>query len=1240
MCVCDLFWILKFFRHLFHKMMICLLLLIGLSQGVKLKGTGLTISSCEGTATAITSSSCYQNRYLSAGQYDAYPNLLKLSQSFYDAKSKLTKGVQYIGTIAVPQVSDVLAAALMRAVIDLALNTSDAQSQLSQNVISMKNAATSVTNAMADEFKRVSGTFQAGMQQMLQADSNYDTGNVNQLILRANTLNYNLSSQQYTSGLSDLTNSGAPILLKHSANVTDLVNQINDGVVQAPSTFTLALSKFATDIQSLLNQLLTSQNLKTSGIQNSTISDITNRMNNLMVSLNATGPGISSIVTQAQTDLNTAINSRRSNVWNQLRPLNISINSVMQAWQTAFNSSTNSIATLLNSTSQAQVLNYTGVLNLTASRTSSLRSGSIPNVSNWEINANARLGNLQQQLTDGTATLLKSLSGNQSSDLWSNVNMQMAQAASTQQAISDALSAAALRQESSLQDIITRMGKSGTLFQQVLSQIMSAQNALKTEGGANLTASGDSAMGKAFSVLSFIQSSFDGLSKTVLQMAQDADKNMALARVNATALVTAYDAYIDSLTSNGTTNVSNLIGLEGDSVSQTSKMWDDFLASIDLNTASYTTATIQALNSVQLINSTLAKTSTDVSGLISETLAGLASAMSAVMQSVSGTSFLIPPTPASPANIAANDPSPADLLAAFLAATDKSNSKNQAGLQQYSANQESQIALIQSLYSTLSSLVSSLSDKSKSVSYLFSNASIAGEQSLNSSLSALNASGYGIPDIQSAVSTGLSSSISIASDVSDLSSRVLNGNGTLTASASQLDQLINSMTKQSKQFAGTSNNSLNYIMDLVGRSGSANSILAQEIATLIGSIQNASSTIDSDSSSLLGFVDSNTSSIANQTLAEQLRLINSWTAGLEALKANISSLEGIVSVIPITDANMKSTISVTSSNVDSLTSKLTQSAGLMSAEVSSMMNALLATATSLKARLNGISNDTSLESLQGILNGIASTVASSGGRTIDQLSNMTSTASRSILGSLAGGVQGMSQDSGLADQMLSDAKESIQEGTSAIGSIGSIMSSSAQERSNSASSVVNSISSNQAKIDGMLKSALRAASDSPLSATGSNTSVISDFPAFFATVGNQLAAFSSYMSSVNGHVASLSDQNSQGIRGEETIISAALKNATSFVDDALNNVGTANQEIEQVGLDLEDSLNRLNVTEANINNLISGITGQVPDMNVPGVAAQAVTGNVLNSTLQTDSLAFADLESSVDGMIRMASSTG
>ncbi len=1161
---------------------------------------------------------------------------MKLSQTFSDADSKTNKSIGMLNAVVVPQLQSTLGSAIQSALSDLNGNTSSANSQLSQGVTAMRTAGTQSVSAMSTEFNRVATLFTNAVQSMLGAAAAMDTSNLNTLIQLANTRNTNASNKAYTASLAAMNMMGPTQLSQNETNMTNMVATINYTALQNPSAFAMSATNLVTFLQSLIQNASNTQNLKTINVQNASITDMTTRLNSILTALNNTNGSIAAILNGSQTDVQGAIDLKRANVWGQINALNQSVLSTSQSWQVQYNATQNSSLGVQNSTVLAQTGNYSSIQYVLGNLTSLLRSSYIPTITGWGVKANTTLDRMTQRLADAKTALVANLSGNSSSGVLSSIDSAMAKVGAQQQAINDAMAASLAKQMQGLQNLTDRLGANKQAFQSAMAQLLLFQTQLAAFG-PNSTE--DSAM----TLLNGILGTMAAMANDVTLASQQGMGNLTMGRTNASSLIANYNDYLGNLRANASATISQYLKTTDQTFTDARNMWDAFTKGVGGNRTYFVRTMNSALAMDQTTSKSLDSSAKKTNSIISKTLTGVSKQIEAYMKvfsgylnQINGTSY---PTVLPSTGDATNYGSlAASLLGSFQGGVDRSNSKNQLGIGKIASGQQDALNQLKTLYSGLYSLSAQVANKTNLLPSVFSNATQTAETKLNGSIGILNASGYGVPDMQASVQARLGGSTVIKS-ATDLSNRISASNGTLVTLAGKISQLNNTLAFQQGQFNASTNNTVSAIMNVVQTSASLNQILASQVATLIGAVSGANSSIGT----AVGNVSTNASASAlnltNTTLLDASSMLANWANILNASYVALNSAGGIVSNLSSLNASLLAQISRFASNVTALVNVFNASAIQGSSVSSQMMTNLLATTATLKTQLNSTKADTTISSLQGVLDSVTSAVTGSTANTSNLLVGITGAAAATILGNSSAGQAGYSQASSLTNQALQAAQDSVSMGMTAAGSISDIMAANAQDRANSATAVVNSISANQALMSSMMSNAMQAAASSSSGLATTQTSSL-NFPAFLNTVGSQLAVLAKQMDASNQQVAAYSIESTKGMDSEKVALAEGLRKAGDIVNNGLIQIRNSMQENDQEQMDLQDQLSRLSVAQLRAGGLLTYISQNISDVGQAAIPQLGLSDAQINGTLVNETSAFAALENRISGLVTQASASG
>jgi hypothetical protein len=1200
-------------------------------------GSSLTIPSCEGSTAAIISAACFTNRYLSLQQYDNYPLLMKLSQELSSANSAQAKGQQMLSVIRIPELQESLSSALPRALSDLTANTSNAQSQLTQGVTSMRTQGVQAVTAMSDEFKRVYNLFEAEVKADLKAAGAMDTANLNGMIQLANTRNLNASAKVYTASLANVTASVPNILTTHETNLTTLVAGISDALLSAPSSITLSQTNMSTMVQNLLKALGTSQATKNGNVQNQSITDITTRMNTVMTAVNGSNVSIANALNASELDLNTTMSDKRRNVWNQLLTLNSAINTTSLAWRTAFNSTRDSIAATMNRTTANQTLNYSISQYSSGNLTALLRASSIPNITNWGVNANVTLSRMTGLLSDAKTNLTRQLSGNSSSGVISSVDSTLAKVGAQQQAIDDQLAAGAKTQLEGLQNITDRLGANKVMFQNAMAQVMQFQNSFGSDGGDNITASAQAGMNAAIALLDSLQTALTWAANNVTTTTQDAQKNLSLAAANVKERIGNYSVYLKEMNSNVSFGISNFSSETDSAFKNATAVWNAFVRDAAANRTMFQRAMNTALTQSRTTNKSMDSSTVKTNSIISSTLTSVSRQIEAFMEAFGPVMPKVDGAQPPPADATDYAATAAGLVNNFKSGADRTNRKNQADLEKFSSSQRDQLSQLRDLNSALYKQAAFLWSKSDMASGEFSSAVSNAVKMLNNSINAFNLTILDSGELREAVNKEMKIE-SILEEVSGLSNRVSQSNGTVFSVSNQLKQLNKTMTEQMGKFSSNSNNSVNSINNILQGSTSVNKILADEILTLLTAVGSANSSFVSAIGAVNGITFGNASSLTNQTMSDRNTTLQRWNQNLDWLIGNLSSAGSIVSNLTGINSTMRAVIQNFDSNLTSLVNAFNVSATSASSLTTQMMTGLLATSKTLQAQMNGTEKDNTIESLRGVLQTVAGAVSGSAANTSQLLLNMTGLVAGGILGQSGSSQSSLDQTGAVALQALNAAAGSVEQGVGAVDLLDAIMAASAKERKNSAASVANSITANQAAMSAMMTKAMKAAAGSA-GISSANASAV-DMPSFLAIMGNHLDMMIKHISSITEGLAMFAVESQQGIQGEQVALGEGLRTAGNFVADGVSESRSIMQEEQSNQYDLDDALLQLTDNQERVDRLLTYLSQNISDIGNENLGKLAVSDADVSKTVALENKAFTDLESTVGDLISRASAAG
>ena len=1205
-----------------------LFLVLGIVVGVKLDssttGSSLSIPACTGMAAGIASSAgCYLGRYQSLNQYDTYPVLQKVSAAVSETQSKLSVATQLLNSIPIPVVQDALVNRLPMAFSDLTIGTNGALSQLSQNVVLMNSSGITMATGMQSEFNRVFNLLQTAIQTKLNAMSAVDVANLNQLIVGANSRNTNSSNADFTKELKVKIASIPSVVEGDLSTVMDLVNQVDTALQQAPSSMTLSSTNLLTTIQGSIANLTSDENEKLAALRTGLETDLTYRVGELKKSVDSLD--VTPVLKKGQSDLQGLISDRKSEIDSIISSFNSNISTAGTSWGTALETARNSITTLFNTTSSGESKDYS-VIDSAASRLSAeLDSVLIPAVTSFDMSANSKLTDLNRLLNETRASLLKSVSSDNSQSVVGGVADTLAKFGSQQQAIQDSIATNYIDNSNAMNELIARMGTNGEMFQRVINELIQKHNALEgiSSGG---TADVEARWLEAGqTLLNSIQGSMLAAASTVTSMTNEADQTARQADVNASALIDAYNAFTQSQLNISGSSVTSVLASVNHSVNNALKALSDFSDSLAKNRTAFSSQRDAAIASDATASDALHSNYQQASDLIQSALVGLGNRATSTLNAITSVAGA---ANQSTVSIGLNDGTDygselSSYVSKFNAKLGSGNLRTKQGIAQTDSGFNEAMKLLAQKVTSLWTQSTALASAVETQKTRLEADATAAERKLTQDIWSLESR---TGELESAVGNQLHFD-SIIKPVAKLNRRISEANGTLSTAGSEMKLLSDSLSKQSKDFDSKSQTSVGYINALIASASNAGSVLVAETDALDTALTAAENSLSKNITDLNA---TTFGQVQAMVAADGLKDAgDAWKVRVTSAKSAEAASEAIESNLTAIGTTAKKLVDSYSTRVFNKTKALATDVQALTGDAGTLLTQLEKSAADLKVRLSEITNTDKAGPVEDMLDSVRDSASLAISDASDSMLGMSQDALDALQGSTSADSVGQSVSD--VAGALQDAKDSVGGSWDAVKSIGSVLGAHAKYRAESGNAALSSISANKARMDKLIKDALIKSSDSVTSSLPAP-----DFTSFVSDIGNRLSAYSKTAASDRTRLVTLAEDVDRGIAGEQSSLGQKLNTVASNTREVSTDIQPMIATVDDAQSDLSELISRMGSAKGRFDSSMGGFTPDKIGVDLNTITSITVSSADIANVVSSEKSQFSDLESRIGGFITRA----
>lgn len=1205
-----------------------------------------SIPSCVGSSQAIISNACLYARYISLGQQDAFPSLMRLSQAVAGGKAATSQSEYHLNGIPSLQLNTALGNAVPLGVNDLGIGTSTAISQFYKNSNSSLNNVSRMVTGVESAFASTEKFLNDSAQSWLSGMYTNDVNSLNTLIKIANTLNGNSSSNPIFGGVSRQLNSAPTSLSADASYISDLSGNLSDLGTAVTQNETLLNTEFGDNIAALETKMDSFMKNASSDLENSTTASVTNMLTNVTNQFTAAGTNMNNTISNDWGNWNVTFAQMLTSSANAMR--------LIAQQTTLINTSISNVSSDSNAQLAAQgsapalgmIAAYDILNNQTYNLSNLVKGVYSPEANSWGINADGTVSNLTSMLGNAASAIQRALMNGSNNSLAQTLLASMSKVGSLQQSINDAQAKRIQQNMGLISNLTNQLRSSGESFQSLMGNLNQIQTAMNSQFDSNSTNSSSDTENHFTSLLNSIQSRLQTVASGTSVGVSSANENLGSTQSEITNLVNEFKAALAGNASNVSALLDQLASESIGAASTELKSLENLETNAKNQEGMASAGSVESKKQDSRLEGMLFGLGQNVSALASKTSAIVQNKQEALMPSFQAAQSGLSKTLANFVNQISIQAAPASSLTESVANfRSRYNETAAAGISSLQQSLDSILPLTRAWQNHAKTLYNSqavlVSKNSSSVANI-SSAILKLVSAADSEIDTFETAPMRIDTSQREIKRILSSPVLDAgttlTSASKLNGSIVTQNTSLSQIGNDLSILNRSLHARIDSFQETTSNKVASILNLLGTAKHMQALLNQETNVLHTDIAKSAA---ADNLTLIDdeFAFNN---VINQMLIDSLEFrkgpliqLGNWVNSTE--NEIISKFNGSAALLfsfPTID-QVNASLSSSHANASMAMSKLTSileanaisvlAAG--SDGIAAINNSLLVTAKRL-AQQNTTSPNIAV--LQSLLQNVSQTVSRVSQNATDKLLGLAQSATSNLSARSDSDGNNLSNMNGAINDALQAANGLIGDDARLTSNIKSELAAQMALRQNSASIIQSRMASSAAQMDYLLGKAIKTAvsSDSNISASANSSSLS-------ALVVPSLQLWNKYTEQQLPFIQKTISESDRNLEFAETALPSSLKvNQDIYVKGASSLRGVMS-DLQRMQFDLDDRILSANYSVGSVQEPFeTPINGtNVSTLEIFGLN---ISPSKLRAEQRDQDSSMTEIQTDVDNMLRGA----